>query len=224
MKSQIILSICFVATCTKASTEAEEQCRTIHHTDVDAEDTRYFNEKCLLNCNVHGKIWSHFLNENGPCGPPGYGMICNDGSCIKADQAHGHIGHIDIEIKSASFSRAVNAYAMVSIFNSTNEMTLPIQDRSSATTCKTSVITNSDYPHWNSICTGSDALRFVEQSRVIFEVFDNFNGDRQTFLGGASITIPQLLSHGDNNKQLHLALSGGLIASQINCRITWTPI
>src|SRR5699024_7384652 len=113
--------------------------------------------------------------------------------------------------------------ASVCIFNGTTEMSLPMVDRSQCTTCNTGIIQNSAYPIWNSICSGSGNLLFVEDARVTFEVFDNFATGSQVFLGGASLTIPQLLSHGDNHKRLHLALIGGHVAGQINARVTWTP-
>ena len=47
--------------------EAQEKCKAIHHTDVDLPDTAYLNQKCLLNCNIHGRIWTHFMNEDMPC-------------------------------------------------------------------------------------------------------------------------------------------------------------
>ena len=135
-----------------------------------------------------------------------------------------HVILIEFDSKqSVSLASPANAYASVCIFNGTTEMSLPMVDRSQCTTCNTGIIQNSNYPIWNSICSGSGNLLFVEDARVTFEVFDNFATGSQVFLGGASLTIPQLLSHGDNHKRLHLALIGGHVAGQINARVTWTP-
>lgn len=60
--------------------EAQEKCKSIHHTDVDLQSTEYLNHKCLLNCNIHNRIWSHFMNENMQCtsdGATGVKKACN---------------------------------------------------------------------------------------------------------------------------------------------------
>lgn len=51
--------------------EAQEKCKSIHHTDVDLQNTEYLNHKCLLNCNIHNRIWTHMMNEDMQC--PGFG-------------------------------------------------------------------------------------------------------------------------------------------------------
>ncbi|KAH9409539.1 hypothetical protein TYRP_010549, partial [Tyrophagus putrescentiae] len=212
--------------------EAQEKCKSIHHTDVDLQNTEYLNYKCLLNCNIHSRIWTHMMNEDMQC--PGLGTkgVCKSGSCVQerptpsstpAPNPNSNLGFIDIEMESASIARPINAYATVCIQNFTVDMTLPMTDRSQCTTCLTGTVPSSTFPVWKSICSGSGKLLFVEQSRVTFEVFDNFATGNQVFVGGASLTIPQLLSHGDNHKRLHLALVGGHIAGQINARVTFSP-
>lgn len=66
----------------------------------------------------------------------------------------------------------------------------------------------------------------MPDSRVTFEVWDNHGtgAANKEFMGGASLTIAQLLSHGDSHKELHLALQGGHWAGQMNARVTWTPV
>ena len=50
-------------------------------------------------------------------------------------------------------------------------------------------------------------------------------GGTSVFLGGASLTIPQLLSHADNGKELRLALDGSTLNSGfINVQITWKAL
>ena len=71
-------------------------------------------------------------------------------------------------------------------------MKLPMIDRSKCTTCSTPILPNTMYAVWNSICEGSDRLVFIDQSRVTFEVFDNYETGSQLFLGGASMTRQQL--------------------------------
>ena len=70
---QFLVVILFVATLCPwplvngDAVAAQEKCKSIHHVDVDLKDTLYLNQKCLLNCNIHGKIWSHFMNEQLHC-------------------------------------------------------------------------------------------------------------------------------------------------------------
>lgn len=46
---------------------AQDECRRIHHCDVDLEGTCYDNFGCLLHCNIHGNIYNHSVNEGMPC-------------------------------------------------------------------------------------------------------------------------------------------------------------
>ena len=46
-------------------------------------------------------------------------------------------------------------------------------------------------------------------------------GATSEFLGGAALTIPTLLSHGDNHKVIHLAMAGSNVNSgYLNVQIT----
>ena len=220
---KFIYSIALVALCLAgaqaADTAAQAKCRSLHHVDVDA-GTAYANSQCLLNCIIHGASTVHDMNEGLAC-PTASSGICQHGQCVQAAK----LGHIDIEVVSASLSTRANAYATVCIQNSTTPLTLPIQNRASCVSCSSNVVPSTTLPTWHSVCAGSGKYLFVSDARVSFEVWDNHGegAANKIFLGGASVTIPQLLSHGDNHKQLHLALTGGHTAGQVNAIVTWTP-
>ena len=63
----IIIIINVVIAVVVEANEAQDQCRIIHQSDIEPSETMFLNQKCLLNCNVHGKIWPHHINEGGPC-------------------------------------------------------------------------------------------------------------------------------------------------------------
>ncbi len=68
----VIILVFFAFLKVKANdVEAQEKCKSIHHTDVDLQNTEYLNYKCLLNCNIHSRIWTHMMNEDMQC--PGLG-------------------------------------------------------------------------------------------------------------------------------------------------------
>ena len=104
-KKMFNLFICLsavVALTTAADTLAAAKCRSIHATDVDAAQTAYSNNKCLLVCSIHGKLWPHNMSEGLPCpGLLGTSNICRNGQCV----APVKLGHIDIEMASASLSK-----------------------------------------------------------------------------------------------------------------------
>jgi len=88
--------------------------------------------------------------------------------------------------------------------------------------CETDVIATTTMAAWNKVCSTSKML-FSDQARVAFELGDHHGPNDNYFVGGTSLTIPQLLSHGDSGKKLHLAVTGGHIAAQVNVLVTWTP-
>ena len=149
-------------------------------------------------------------------------QVCQHGVCV---QRSNNLGHIDINVVSATLSRAANAYATVCIQNSSVPLTLPIQNRASCVSCSTNLQSSTSHPYWNDVCAGSGKYLFVSDSRVSFEVWDSHGtgAANKIFLGGASLTIPQLLSHGDNHRELHLGLTGGSASGSVVGRVTWTP-
>ena len=99
---------------------------------------------------------------------------------------------------------------------------LPIQDRRNCVSCSTHVKENTNYPVWNEICAGSSNYLFVSDSRVTTEVWDHHGSNNNVFLGGVTLTIDQLVNHGDNHRQINLAMAGGHNPGQLSTRITWT--
>lgn len=51
----------------RCETPAQEECQKLHHCDVDSSDTKYLNDGCLLECNIHGKIYQHIINNGHSC-------------------------------------------------------------------------------------------------------------------------------------------------------------
>jgi len=45
---------------------------------------------------------------------------------------------------------------------------------------------------------------------------------KNNFIGGASLTIPQLVANGDSHKEIALPLAGGAGSGKIYVRVTWT--
>lgn len=60
------------------------------------------------------------MNEGLPC-PLASAGVCQHGVCV---QRSSNLGHIDINVVSASLSRAANAYATVCIQNSSVPLTV----------------------------------------------------------------------------------------------------
>src|ERR1700712_1419894 len=100
--------ICFsalfaVALC--ADPLAQAKCRSIHATDAEATGTAYSNNKCLLVCSIHGKLWPHNMSEGLTCpGLLGTKSICHNGQCV-APTPPVQLGYIDIELASAQLSK-----------------------------------------------------------------------------------------------------------------------
>nr|XP_027206082.1 uncharacterized protein LOC113799616 isoform X2 [Dermatophagoides pteronyssinus] len=202
----------------QADTVAQEQCRQLHHVDVDPSGTQFLNNNCRLDCNIHGKIYSHNMNEGRTCMVGRTNYVCRNGQCVGNNQ---HVGHVDIELISASLYDKANAYASVCIKNNSMPISLPIQDRRDCITCSTQVRSNTNNPIWNEVCTGSGNYLLVSDSRVAIEVWNHLGTSNNIFLGGVSLTIDQLVNHGDNHRAINLAMAGNK-PGQLTTRITWT--
>ena len=81
---------------------------------------------------------------------------------------------------------------------------------------------DSNYPQWKEICSGTGKYVFVEDARVTMEVWDHKGQGNNQFIGGATLTIDQMLDHADNNRVINMAMAGGN-PGQITMRITYTP-
>ncbi|KAH9395557.1 hypothetical protein TYRP_020584 [Tyrophagus putrescentiae] len=197
---------------------AQAKCRSLHHQDAEPASA-FGNSSCFLRCVIHGRSTLHQVNEGQAC-PSSPSGICRLGACIQQQR----LGIIDVEVVSASLSQRANAYANVCIQNSSTLMTLPIKNRASCVTCVTNPVNNSLNPVWNSVCAKSGKHLFVQESRVSIELWDNHGvgAANKVFLGGVSLTIPQLLSQGDSHRELHLSLAGGVASGLLNFRVTWT--
>ncbi|UXI18253.1 hypothetical protein NH340_JMT04196 [Sarcoptes scabiei] len=206
--------------------DAIQQCQNFHHVDIDTNGTGYVNEGCRLQCEVHGKVHMHNVNENGYCCQGG---ICQQGECVLISKN----GHIDIEIVAVSLYRAANAYASVCLLNNSDPVILPLRDRTQCVTCSTHVSkSRSDYVVWNQWCNGSHRYLFRQNSRVVFELWDyknqveskkNNRVTENSFIGGSTLTVNEILSHGYNGKLLYLALKATPYPGQLTARVVWTP-
>jgi len=98
---------------------------------------------------------------------------------------------------------------------------LPLKDRSSCI-CETNVIESSAHPVWQKVCTGLNNNKYTDSSKVIFEVWDKISSNNNNFIGGASLTIQELIAKGESHKEIKMALIGGQSAS-VFVRVTWTP-
>ena len=89
---------------------AQAKCRSLHHVDVDSSGTQYSNQKCLLLCSIHGKVWPHNMSEGLPC-PALLGSknVCQNGQCV----APLKLGYIDIEMTSASLAKKATGWSQV---------------------------------------------------------------------------------------------------------------
>src|SRR6218665_155063 len=98
-------------------------------------------------------------------------------------------------------------------------------DRSQCAICTAKTPEKKDYfVEWNTVCTGSGKAIWQEESRVTFEVFSQVDEGHHDYIGTSTLTIPQILSNSDNNKKLHLPITGSPAAAQITVRVTWSPI
>ncbi|KPM09946.1 placenta growth factor [Sarcoptes scabiei] len=201
--------------------KAQNDCRQIHHCDVDTNGTHYSENGCHLTCCLHGHEYHHAMNENQICLVGNGAWHCKKGHCIPTE----NLGYIDVEIISAALSRPANAYATVCLQNNTDPVPLPIRDRSKCIQCSTQVKPHTARPVWHQICRGSGKYIFRKNSRVTFEVWD-YHGSQipNVFLGGSTLTIKKLLEFGDSGRAINMALFGSPFRGQLTGRITWTPL
>jgi len=85
------------------------------------------------------------------------------------------------------------------------------------------VIDSSAHPIWSKICSGTNSNKWMDSARVTIEVWDKISSTITNFVGGASITIAQLMANGDSHKEIKLALAGGAQSGSVFTRVTWTP-
>ncbi|OTF76064.1 hypothetical protein BLA29_003127 [Euroglyphus maynei] len=146
--------------------------------------------------------------------------VCKNGECVGYNRQH--VGFIDIEVISASLYEKANAYATVCLKNNSMPVSLPLQDRRDCVSCSTNVRQNTNYPVWNEVCSGSSGFLFVSDARVAIEVWNHYGTGNNIFLGGVSLTVDQLVKHGDNHRAVNLAMAGGNRPGQLSTRITYT--
>lgn len=55
---------------------AREECSKLHQNEVieRTKETGFLNNRCLLNCAINGRVWTHFLAEGEPCPQTGTGV------------------------------------------------------------------------------------------------------------------------------------------------------
>ncbi|CAG2117899.1 unnamed protein product [Medioppia subpectinata] len=199
---------------------AQAKCRSLHHVDVDAQGTQYTNDKCELDCVIHGAVNHHNMSEGLPCpGIPSTKNTCIGGKCVSPL----HLGYIDIEMTSADLSKAATAYADVCLQNASTVVELPIIDRKTCVSCQTAIAPTSTHPTWRVVCQGSHKFIWKEESRVTFEVWDHVSSVKNNFAGGATLLITQLIEHHDSHKPIALPLARGDNSGKISVTVTWTP-
>ncbi len=101
---------------------------------------------------------------------------------------------------------------------------MPLKNRTTCTSCHTKTISGTLHPVWSAVCEGSHKFQWTDQSRVTFEVWDMISSTKNNFVGGASLTIPQLIANGDSHKEIPLPLAGGTVSGKIYVRVTWTAV
>jgi hypothetical protein len=89
---------------------------------------------------------------------------------------------------------------------------LPLRDRSSFI-CQTNVIESSAHPVWQKVCTGLNNNKYTDSSKVFFEVWDKISSNNNNFIGGASLTIQELIVKEESHREIKMALIGGQSAS-----------
>ena len=113
---------------------------------------------------------------------------------------------------------------------------LPLQNTATCNAhCRANFVSSGGpggHSKWATAPNGTDrcAGLFVEHAGVFLEAKGLMGqaAGGEVFLGGISLTVPQLLSHGDNNRPLHLELTGAKASPQLpasvflDTRITWT--
>ncbi len=89
---------------------------------------------------------------------------------------------------------------------------MPLRDRSSFI-CQTNVIESSAHPVWQKVCTGLNNNKYTDSSKVIFEVWDKISSNNNNFIGGASLTIQELIAKEESHREIKMALTGGQSAT-----------
>lgn len=227
---------------------AQEKCRTLHPgaTIDSSPDTAYLNQQCLLNCAFGGHVWTHFMNEELPCSGSNITKVCllrsfagsqnnliflsllqfcHNGECVTADKLP--LGSLSIDIESASLAvESANLQVTSCIQNhtvNTEVTTFPLADHGSCLTCSTPISRSTDFAFWGHHCSDDETAVFSDQAHVAFEVWAR-EGAQRSFLGGATLTVPELATGERNGKLLRLPLKAGDVAGQVSVRVTWTAI
>jgi len=132
-------------------------------------------------------------------------------------------GTIEVTIATASLQSNANAFADICTQNdTTTAVSLPFKDRT-ACGCQTKTVTNSSIPVWQTVCTSTTA-RYVSGARIVIEVWNQTNASTTTLLGGVTIGVSQLLTNGDNGKQVTLPIAGGTSSGNLIVKVVWTEV
>jgi len=137
-----------------------------------------------------------------------------------------NLGVIGIEVLGATFARPAEIHKgslTVCITNSTTQFTLPISDHHSCTSsCNASLaITPTTAAIWNNPCSRE---AFTDLSSIYFEVFDIQGPTVERYLGGAALTIQQVIAHNDVGKSLKLVFNGTQLNSgYLDVLVNWLP-
>ena len=90
--------------------------------------------------------------------------------------------------------------------------------------CRTAKIEDNNSPYWEQSCEPIPVNKFNQSSTLLtVEVYDNEVIADDEFIGGADITVLEVIENGNNGKPFDLELSGPYSGS-ITLNITWTPI
>lgn len=135
-----------------------------------------------------------------------------------------NFGYIDVQLLSAEVATAVNAYSDVCVQNGsdTTAVSFPVKNRTLCG-CQTTTMNSTIHPIWQQSCTSPKTNKWLNTTRITLEIWDQLSTTTTNFVGGAAVNITQLLTNGDNNKEIQLALAGGSQSGKIWTKITWTP-
>ena len=105
---------------------------------------------------------------------------------------------------------------------------LPLPEHASCVSCATSVVavTEGGFAYWNQVCGGaSSGHLFNELATVTFELWATVGPFQEAkhFIGGASVSVPEMSREQSSGRLLHLPLRAGHLAGQVTVRVTWTP-
>jgi len=134
-----------------------------------------------------------------------------------------NFGYLDAQLLSAELANPVNAYADVCLQNGTDTtaVAFPVKNRTLCG-CQTTTMNNTIHPIWQQSCTSPKTNKWLNTTRISFEIWDQLSTTTTNFIGGAAVNITQLLTNGDNNKEIQLALAGGAQSGKIWAKIVWT--